>query len=61
MIGKTNSFFKETRQELNKVTWPEREELIGSSIVVIVTIFLLAVFIGSIDFVLSILVRLLIR
>ncbi len=61
MIGKTNAFFKETRQELNKVAWPEREELISSSIVVIVTIFLLAVFIGSIDFILSILVRILIR
>ncbi len=61
MIAKLTTFFKETRQELNKVAWPEREELIGSSIVVIVTIFLLAIFIGSIDFVLSILVRVLIR
>ncbi|MBI4431848.1 MAG: preprotein translocase subunit SecE [Candidatus Omnitrophica bacterium] len=61
MFGKTNSFFKETRQELNKVTWPERNELISSSVVVIVTTFLLALFIGAIDFVLSILVRVIIR
>ena len=61
MAAKLTAFFKETRQELNKVAWPERQELISSSIVVIATIFLLAVFIGSIDFVLSILVRVLIR
>jgi preprotein translocase subunit SecE len=61
MFGKTSAFFKETRQELNKVAWPERDELIGSSIVVILTTFLLALFIGSIDFILSIAVRVLIR
>ena len=61
MAAKLTPFFKETRQELNKVAWPERQELVSSAVVVITTIFLLAVFIGSIDFVLSILVRVLIR
>jgi len=52
------NFFRETRQELNKVTWPSRAELWQSTLVVIFTTFLLAVFIGAADAVLSILVRL---
>ena len=61
MIGRMNQFIRETQQELKKVSWPTREELIGSTGVVIVTTFILAVFIGVIDFFLSILIRLLIR
>ena len=54
-------FIRETQQELKKVSWPLREELIGSTVVVIVTTLLLAVFIGVVDFFLSIFIRLLIR
>jgi len=61
MLGGISQFIRETRQELNKVSWPTREELIGSTGVVIVTTFLLAAFIGVIDFFLSILIRVLIR
>lgn len=56
-----NQFIQDTRQELKKVSWPGREELLGSTGVVIAMTFILAAFIGSIDFVLSILMRLLIR
>lgn len=35
--------------EMNKVTWPSRKELIRSSIVVLVTIFLLAIILFSYD------------
>jgi len=59
--GEIVQFVRETRQELKKVTWPTREELVGSTIVVIITMLIMAVFIGMIDFVLSILVRFLIR
>lgn len=54
-------FIRETQQELKKVSWPTREELVGSTGVVIFTTFLLAVFIGIVDFFLSIVIRLLIR
>jgi preprotein translocase subunit SecE len=54
-------FFRETRQELKKVSWPTREELLGSTGVVIFTTFLLALYIGAVDFVLSILIRVLIH
>lgn len=61
MIGSIREFIRETQQELKKVSWPTREELLGSTWVVIVTTFLLAAFIGVIDFFLSILMRFLIR
>jgi len=54
-------FIRETQQELKKVSWPSRQELMGSTGVVIFTTFILAVFVGTVDFFLSIVIRLLIR
>ena len=51
------NFFDETRQELNKVTWPSRSELWQATAVVIVTTFIMAAFIGVCDFFLSFLIR----
>lgn len=52
-------FIRETKQELNKVTWPTRSELLQATVVVIFTTFLLALFIGVCDFFLSIAMRIL--
>ena len=61
MVGSVTQFIREVRQELKKVTWPTREELMGSTTVVIVTTLLMAIFIGTVDFFLSLLIRVLIR
>jgi len=61
MANKIVSFLKEARAELKKVTWTTKDELIGSTIMVLIVTALLAVFIGSCDFLLSRLVGLLIR
>jgi preprotein translocase subunit SecE len=53
MFEKIKQFFKEVRFELTKVTWTTREELIYSTIIVIVVSLVLAVFIGVVDVVLS--------
>ncbi len=58
MLGKFGGFIQETKQELNKVTWPSRSELWQATALVIVTTFILAFFIGAIDSVLAILMRL---
>jgi preprotein translocase subunit SecE len=52
-LGRIFKFFKEVKVELGKVTWPNRQELIGSTIIVIVLSVLMAVYIGFLDFVLS--------
>lgn len=61
MIGGMAQFIRETRQELKKVSWPSREELVGATGVVIFTTFILAVFVGGVDFCLTFLIRFLIR
>ncbi len=59
MIGGFINFIKETRQELNKVTWPTRDEVWQATLVVIITTMMLAAFIGVVDFFLSSLMRIL--
>jgi len=52
-LGRITKFLKEVKVELFKVTWPNRQELIGSTIIVIVLSLLMAVYIGFLDFILS--------
>ncbi|RME75976.1 MAG: preprotein translocase subunit SecE, partial [Planctomycetota bacterium] len=42
-------FFHETEVELSKVSWASKNEVIGSSVVVLVVTFVLAVWIGLLD------------
>jgi len=53
IFNKSIGFLKEVRQELGKVSWSNRQELIGSTIVVIVITAIMAFFIGIIDLFLS--------
>jgi preprotein translocase subunit SecE len=58
MIEKFKTFLIDTKNELKKVTWPTKDELKESTRVVIVASFLLTVFIGVIDQILSRIVKL---
>jgi preprotein translocase subunit SecE len=53
MLDKIKKFVKEVRFELTKVTWTTRQELIYSTIVVIVVSIILSIFIGVVDLGLS--------
>ena len=53
MFEKIKKFVKEVRLELAKVTWTTRQELIYSTIVVIVVSIILSIFIGVVDLGLS--------
>lgn len=44
-------FFKESYEELKKVTWLSQKEVIGSTIVIIILIAILSVFVALIDFI----------
>jgi len=46
-------FLKEVRQELRKVDWPSRRELISYTIVVLVTVIVMTTFVFGLDFVFS--------
>ena len=52
-MNKVAKFISEVKQELKKVSWSTRRELINSTIVVIVSVAILAVFIGICDLVWS--------
>jgi len=58
MIERIKLFLSETRTELKKVTWPTREELKESTKVVIVSTFIVTVFVGVVDQILSRIIRL---
>ena len=53
IFKKSVNFLKEVKIELRKVSWSSREELIGSTFVVIVITGMMAMFIGAIDLFLS--------
>jgi preprotein translocase subunit SecE len=53
MFDKIKKFLKEVRLELTKVTWTTREELIYSTMVVILVSIILSIFVGVIDLGLS--------
>ncbi len=50
-------FLKEVKVELKKVTWPTRKQTTGTTIVVIIFVFVVAGFLGLFDFGLSKLVQ----
>ncbi|MBA4372862.1 MAG: preprotein translocase subunit SecE [Thermodesulfovibrio sp.] len=49
MIEKIKQFFREVKVETKKVVYPNREELIGSTWVVIITVIVISVFLGLVD------------
>jgi len=53
MLKKVKEFFREVKVEIKKVVFPSREELIGSTWVVIITVMIISLFLGIIDLGLS--------
>jgi len=51
------NYFKEVYQELRKVSWPTRTELIKMTQVVLATVILFAAIIGAADLIMSIAVK----
>jgi preprotein translocase SecE subunit len=51
--AKIKAFLLEVKQELSKVSWSTRQELMGATVVVIVVTSIMAVYIGIVDLGLS--------
>ena len=60
-IERLTTFLTGVREELRQVTWPTRDELIGSALVVFVGVVFLASFISMCDFILSRIAQVLLR
>ena len=53
MFEKIRVFLGEVRSEIKKVTWPRPQELKESTTVVIISVFIITVFISIMDLILS--------
>jgi preprotein translocase subunit SecE len=61
MVEKIKEFFREVKIEIKKVVYPSREELMGSTWVVILTAIVISVFLGIVDLGLSKIVKVALR
>ena len=61
IFSKITKFVTEVKVEMQKVSWSDRNELIGSTGIVIISTVLLAIFIGIVDLVLSRFINILLR
>jgi preprotein translocase subunit SecE len=55
------TFLNEVKTELKRVTWPTRDELVGSTIIVCILVVVFAIILGGMDAAFSAFVRELIR
>jgi len=61
MIKKIKEFFREVKVEIKKVVFPSKDEVIGSTWVVIITVIAISLFLGIVDLGLSKLVGIALR
>ncbi|HDQ03361.1 MAG TPA: preprotein translocase subunit SecE [Deltaproteobacteria bacterium] len=57
MLQKAIQFLKDARAELKRVTWPTRKQTLASTAVVLIIVFIVAIYLGIIDYILAKLVR----
>ena len=54
-------FLREIKTELKKVTWPSRKDTLSGTLVVLVAVFIIAIFLGIVDSGLSNLIKQLLK
>jgi len=54
-------FLREVKTELRKVTWPSRKDTLSATLVVLVAVFIIAIFLGIVDSGLSNLIKALLK
>jgi len=61
LFNTLKTFLSEVKIELKKCTWPTRQELLGSTMVVVISVLIIGVFVGLSDTVLMGLLRVVLR
>ncbi len=56
-IGKFRSFMEETMEEMRKCAWPPRDQLLESTLLVIVALIVLSGFVAVVDKVLFLIIN----
>jgi preprotein translocase SecE subunit len=57
LVERAVTYLREVRVELSRVEWPSRIELIRMSIVVIIVLVLLAVYLGTFDYIYTVVIK----
>lgn len=60
-FDKAKQYFLEVRVELKKVTWLKRAEVMSVTAVVLITVFIIAIFLGIVDIGLANIIKKIIR
>jgi preprotein translocase subunit SecE len=60
-LRRAQEFVREVLAEFRKVTWPSRQELINSTVVVITVTVVVSLFLGAVDVVLARIVERILR
>ena len=61
MFKKISNFLNDVKTEMSKVSWPNRDELINSSMIVAVVSIIFTIYIFSADYILSWIMRFLMQ
>ncbi len=56
-IERVIGYLREVWVELNRVDWPTRRELVSSTIVVVIVLLVMAIYLGSFDWIYTVLVK----
>lgn len=51
--AKISRFMKDVQLEMKKVSWPPRKEIVGSTVVVIISVIIISFFLGFVDIILQ--------
>jgi len=49
IVEQVSQFFREVKIEIKKISWPQRNETIASTSVVIIIVFIIGMFLGIVD------------
>jgi len=60
-LAQAAQFFREVKVELQKVTFPTRQETVGSTVVVLVLTFIISIYLGLSDWALARIVQMLLQ
>ena len=51
--ARSKQFYLDVRSEMRKVSWPAKQEVIGTTVVVIVAVFFFGLYLGLVDYLLA--------
>jgi len=61
VFGRIIHFLREVMEELRKVSWSDKKQTIGSTMIVILLVIVVAIFVGMVDFGLSVILGILLK